>query len=113
MYGPVPLLISTIIFPLLLPLQSIGVNFGEEPVNCGEGELPIVVVVVFVHAFTSVIVTVYVEGESVFAVAPAAELLHEYVSVPVPPVAVIETLPLLLPQVALFIVVLCTEISVG
>jgi hypothetical protein len=47
----------------------------------------IVTVAVDVHPFASVAVTVYDPAAKPVAVAPVAELLHKYVFVPVPPVA--------------------------
>ena len=40
-YGEDPLLIFTLIFPVLFPLQSMAVIVGDDPENFGEGLSPI------------------------------------------------------------------------
>ncbi len=71
---PVPPLTFATTVPV--PLEQSGF-VGLTDVIVGPPVLFINAVAVFVHAFASLTVTVYVDALKVFAVVPVAELLHE------------------------------------
>ena len=94
---PEPPVAFTVPLPLLPPLQD---TFVPAIVHAILPVDPTKVVHVVVQPLLSVVVTVYVPPHNPLMLAVVAALLHKYVYVGVPPVAVTVAVPLQTPQAA-------------